>query len=61
MPTPQNKEDVKRFLGFTTYLGKVIRNLSEESNALRELLKDIVLFDWQKPQEEAFTRLKDLS
>jgi hypothetical protein len=60
MPAPQNKEDVKRFLGFVTYLGKFIPNLSEETSCLRALMKEDVVFEWQKPQQEAFAHLKQL-
>lgn len=60
MPIPQNKEDVKRFLGFVTYLGKFIPNLSEVDAPLRALLKTGVSFDWQSAQEQAFNTLKDV-
>ena len=58
MPTPKNKDDVKRFLEFVTYLAKFIPNLSELDVPLRELLKTNALFDWQPAQEEAFLKLK---
>ena len=59
MPTPKNKDDVKRFLGFVTYLAKFIPNLSELDAPLRELLKIDAVFDWQPAQEEAFVKLKE--
>ena len=59
MPTPKKKDDVKRFLGFVTYLAKFIPNLSELDAPLRELLKTNALFDWQPAQEEAFLKLKN--
>ena len=59
MPTPKNKDDVKRFLGFVTYLSKFIPNLSELDAPLRELLKTDAVFDWQPAQEEAFIKLKE--
>ena len=40
MPTPKDKDDVKRFLGFVTYLAKFIPNLSELDAPLRELLSE---------------------
>ena len=58
MPTPQNKDNVKRFLGFVTYLAKFIPNLSELNAPLRELLKIDAMFDWQQAQE-AFIKLKE--
>ena len=59
MPTPNNKDDVKRFLGFVTYLAKFIPNLSELDAPLSELLKIDAGFDWQPAQEEAFIKLKE--
>jgi len=61
MPTPKNKDDFKRFLGFVTCLAKFIPNLSELDAPLRALLKiDKIdgLFDWQQAQEETFLKLK---
>ena len=59
MPIPKNKEDVKQFLGFVTYLAKFISNLSDLDTTLRELLKTIALFHGQPAQEEAFLKLKE--
>ena len=59
MPSPKNKDDVKRFPGFVTHLAKFIPNLSELDASLRALQKIDALFDWQPAQEEAFLKLKD--
>ena len=59
MPTPKNKDDIKRFPGLVTYLAKFIPNLSELDAPLRELLKIDAVFDWQPAQEEAFIKLKE--
>uniref|UniRef100_A0A8C9XI52 Reverse transcriptase/retrotransposon-derived protein RNase H-like domain-containing protein n=1 Tax=Sander lucioperca TaxID=283035 RepID=A0A8C9XI52_SANLU len=60
MAPPTDKEGVRRFLGFVTYLSKFIPNLSEEDAPLRQLIKSNVEFSWQPAQEKAFGRLKDL-
>lgn len=60
MPEPVDKEGVRRFLGFVTYLSKFIPNLSEEDAPLRQLLKSNVEFAWQPAQKRAFARLKEL-
>lgn len=60
MAAPTDKEGIRRFLGFVTYLSKFIPNLSEEDAPLRQLLKSNVEFSWQPAQEKAFARLKDL-
>ena len=43
-----------------TYLGKFIPKLSQETAPLRELLKKNVEYVIQKPQKDAFGRLKTL-
>lgn len=60
MPAPTDKDGVRRFLGFVTYLSKFIPDLSEEDAPLRQLLKSDVEFMWQPAQQKAFERLKDL-
>ena len=44
MPTPQDKEGVRRFLGLIQYLSKFIPNLSDLDASLRILLKSNVEF-----------------
>lgn len=60
MPRPENKDDVRRFLGFVQYVAKFVPNLSEVDEPLRALVKKDVEFYWEKPQIEAFSRLKKL-
>ena len=60
MPTPQSKEELKRFLGFITYMSKFIPNLSEINAPLRELLMTDVVFDWQSAQVPTFSKLVEL-
>ena len=60
MPPPTDKEGVRRFLGFVTYLSKFIPNLSEIDAPLRQLTKSDVEFAWQPAQQQAFDKLKHL-
>ena len=60
MPKPHDKESLRRFLGFVTYLGKFIPNLSQVDQPLRQLLKTENIFQWEDQQEKAFNKLKDL-
>ena len=60
MPEPQDKGDVKRFLGFVSYLRKFIPNLSDEDEPLRSLLKSDTEFCWQPHHRASFRRLQDL-
>ena len=48
MPTPQNKQDVKRLLGMVNYLQKFALNLSETTAPMRELLKQKNQFLWDE-------------
>lgn len=60
MPPPDSKEAVRRFLGFIQYLSKFLPMLAEVEVPPRELTRNDVQFHWDKPQEEAFQRLKEL-
>lgn len=58
MVEPQTKKSVQSFLGFVGYLAKFIPNLSELATPLRETCKKSVEFSWQRPQQEAFIKIK---
>ncbi|XP_071477891.1 uncharacterized protein [Diadema antillarum] len=58
MPTPQDKDDLQRSLGFFTYLAPYIPNYAERSSILRDLLKKDVPFLWQEDHQHAFDDLK---
>ena len=60
MPAPENKDDVRRFLGSVQYLAKFLPHLAEVEEPLRHLTKQDIAFHWDKPQEEAFHRIKEL-
>ena len=60
MPCPKNKEELQRFLGMLTYLGKFIPNLSHVASPLRALLEKNVEWHWQAEQMNSFTSLKEL-
>ena len=56
--SPENKEELRSFLGLVSYLGKFIPNLGTETDALRQLIKTDSKFNWSKEHEQDFTRLK---
>lgn len=58
MPIPTNTAELQRFLGMVNYLGKFIPRLSDETAPLRALLKKGTEFLMQKPQIDAFEKLK---
>lgn len=60
MPPPTNVKELQRFLGMVTYLGKFIPNLAKETAPLRKLLEKNIIWKMDKPQIDAFERLKKL-
>ena len=61
MPLPNSVNELQRFLGMITYLGKFILNLAEVTSLLRTLLKKEVGFKLEKPQLDAIGKLKLLA
>eukprot|EP00112_Aurelia_sp_Birch-Aquarium-sp1_P012429 Seg2613.2 transcript_id=Seg2613.2/GoldUCD/mRNA.D3Y31 product="Transposon Ty3-G Gag-Pol polyprotein" protein_id=Seg2613.2/GoldUCD/D3Y31 len=57
-PTPQNKTDVRSFLGLTSYYRRFIENFANRSKPLVDLTKKKRLFQWTTEAEEAFQDLK---
>ena len=55
---PENKEELQRFLGMTTYLSKFIPNYSHTSAPLRILLEKDCEWHWEEQQNVAFSALK---
>ena len=51
MPAPCNKEDLQRFFGMITYLGKFLPNLATETAPLRLLLEKGTEWSFDKPQQ----------
>ena len=62
MPTPTNKQDVRRLLGMVNYLQKFSPNLSDATSPLRELLREDIRFQWDpQVQGACFQALKNHS
>ena len=59
MPTPQNKNDVRRFIGFINYLSKFLPKLSDMCEPLRRLTTDDVTWCWLTTHDEAMNKIKD--
>src|SRR4029434_9005724 len=60
MEKPQNKEEVRRFLGMVTYLAKFIPRLSTVSAPLRMLLEQNNEWMWQHEHEKCVQTLKNI-
>ena len=48
MPTPQDKQELQKFIGMATFLACHLPNFSEKSATLRDLLKKDISFKLQK-------------
>ncbi|XP_054590187.2 retrovirus-related Pol polyprotein from transposon 412 [Nothobranchius furzeri] len=60
MERPNNKDDVRRFLGMVTYLAKFVTQLSTLSAPLRSLLEQKNEWIWSHEQEQCFLKLKEI-
>jgi len=56
---PNNKEELRSFLGLVTYLGKFIPNLGDLTQPLRTLIRTETKFIWTDEHEEKFEELKN--
>ena len=59
LPTPTTKPKLQSFLGMIQYLARFIPKLSDQTDALRNLLKKDAEFKWTASHTEAFQALKD--
>ena len=60
MKVPASKTEVQRFLGVVTFLSKFCPGLAEANAPLREVIRHDDRFMWEKPQQEAFVKLKTM-
>ena len=51
MPTPQDREDLQRFIGLINYLAAYIPHFADKVSPLRELLKKDVPFVWHEDHQ----------
>ena len=54
MPTPQNKDDLHRFMGMLTYLSPYIPKFADKAHTLRGLLKSDVPWTWDTDHQKCF-------
>ena len=57
---PQSKQDLKRFMGMVTYLGKFLSNLSTISTPLRQLLEEDIFWHWTDQHSSTIQSIKKL-
>ena len=51
MPTPQNKDDIHKFMGLINYLGSYIPHLAAKTKPLQDFLKKDVPFQWDEDHQ----------
>ena len=61
MPTPMDKQGVRRFLGVIDYLSKFCPQLSNVTQLLRNLTKDDAPFLWSTQHQQALEEAKALA
>ena len=55
---PNSKSAVRSFLGLANYCSRFIKNYSDLSKPLRDLIKDDTPFNWTQESDESFQQLK---
>uniref|UniRef100_A0A671UB87 Reverse transcriptase/retrotransposon-derived protein RNase H-like domain-containing protein n=1 Tax=Sparus aurata TaxID=8175 RepID=A0A671UB87_SPAAU len=58
MPTPQNTDELHRFMGMLTYLAAYIPKFADKAHILRGLLKNEALWLWEADHQKCFEELK---
>lgn len=58
MQPPTNIHELRLFLGLVNQLGKFTSRLTELTGTLRELLSKKNMWIWERPQVEAFKKIK---
>ena len=59
-PTPTKLQEVRRFLGLSSYYRKCIHHFSKIAQPLHNLTKKGVKFNWDSKCEEVFDQLRNL-
>ena len=60
MKPPNNRKELRKFMGFIQYLAKFLPNLSQESAPLRQLLSNEVSWHWNGDKQQSFQKLKEM-
>lgn len=59
-PTPQNSDEVRRFVAFSNYYRKFIPSFAEITLPLNKLCRKHVQFDWSDECQKAFEKVKSI-
>ena len=59
-PEPKNMKDVRKFLGFTNYYRRFIKDFTQVARPMNILMRKDVKQQWRKKQQQAFDKLKGI-
>ena len=59
-PEPKNMKDVRKFLGFTNYYRRFIKDFTQVARPMNILMRKNVKWQWRKKQQQAFDKLKGI-
>jgi len=59
-PTPRNVKEVQKFLGLANYYRRFIKDFAKIAAPLHVLVRKEQKWKWEKEQEEAFRKLKEV-
>lgn len=59
-PTPQNKHEVRRFMGLASFFRRFVPNFAKIATPITNLLENEEPFIWSEDQELAFIKLKEI-
>ena len=60
MTHPIDKQQLASFIGMVTYMGNFIPHLSHNTEPLRAMLKQVIVFHWDQMANDSFQKVKDL-
>ncbi|UYV77245.1 K02A2.6-like, partial [Cordylochernes scorpioides] len=60
MQIPKNKQELQRILGTVTYLAKFIPDLSSNTSNMRNLLKKVIIWNWDIAADQELNFIKTL-
>jgi len=59
-PTPQYVKNVQKFLGLANYYRRFVKDFAKIAKPLHQLVRKDERWRWEREQEEAFTKLKEI-
>ena len=60
IPVPQDQHDLQRFLGMVNFLSPHLPNISQLTTPLRDLLKQVNVWQWEDDHQTTFLKTKQL-